>query len=79
VKLVNIGFNNFLNLDRILTVLQPDSQPVKRLMADAKNGGNLIDATQGRKTTAVILLDSGHAVLSYLQPETLRIHAETDE
>lgn len=71
VQLCNIGFGNMLNAQRILAVLHPESQPVKRMTQEAKAGGVLIDATHGRKTRAVLLLDSGHTVLSYLQPETI--------
>ncbi|MCL2107260.1 MAG: DUF370 domain-containing protein [Oscillospiraceae bacterium] len=78
MQLVNIGFNNLLSANRVLAILQPDSQPVKRMGQEAKAGGMLIDATQGRRTRAVLLLDSGHVVLSYLQPETIgnRLGAE---
>jgi len=71
MQLLNIGFSNFLNTQRVLAALSPESQPVKRMAQEAKAGGMLIDATQGRKTRAVLVLDSGHVVLSYLQTETL--------
>jgi len=71
MQLLNIGFNNFLNTGRVLAALSPESQPVKRMAQEAKAGGMLIDATHGRKTRAVLVLDSGHVVLSYLQTETL--------
>ncbi|MDR3314659.1 MAG: DUF370 domain-containing protein [Oscillospiraceae bacterium] len=78
MQLVNIGFGNLLNGERVLAVLQPDSQPVKRLAQEAKAAGTLVDASCGRRTRAVLLLDSGHTVLSYLQTETIasRMHAE---
>ncbi|MDR1927702.1 MAG: DUF370 domain-containing protein [Oscillospiraceae bacterium] len=78
MQLVNIGFGNLLNTARILSVLHPDSQPVKRMAQEAKASGTLIDASHGRRTRAVLLLDSGHTVLSYLQPETIanRLHRE---
>jgi regulator of extracellular matrix RemA (YlzA/DUF370 family) len=80
MQLVNIGFGNLLNAQRILAVLHPDSQPVKRLAQEAKAAGSLVDASHGRRTRAVVVLDSGHTVLSYLQPETIanRLHAETE-
>jgi regulator of extracellular matrix RemA (YlzA/DUF370 family) len=71
MQLLNVGFGNMLNAQRVLGVFSPESQPVKRMTQEAKAGGALIDATHGRKTHAVLLLDSGHVVLSYLQPETL--------
>jgi len=71
MQLCNIGFANMLNAQRILGVFSPESQPVKRMTQEAKAGGMLIDASHGRKTRAVLLMDSGHVVLSYLQPETI--------
>ncbi len=66
MKLINIGFGNLINSDKILAVLSPDSAPAKRIIAEAKRSGRLIDATQGRKTESVIITDSDHIVLSYL-------------
>jgi len=71
MQLCNIGFGNMLNAQRILGIFSPDSQPVKRMSQEAKAGGMLIDASHGRKSRAVLLMDSGHVVLSYLQPETI--------
>lgn len=71
MQLCNVGFGNMLNAQRVLAVLSPDSQPVKRMVQEAKAGSTLIDASHGRKTRAVLLMDSGHTVLSYLQPETI--------
>lgn len=71
MKLINIGFGNLINSDKILTVLSPDSAPAKRIVADAKAQKRLIDATQGRKTESVIITDSDHVVLSYLQSEDI--------
>jgi regulator of extracellular matrix RemA (YlzA/DUF370 family) len=76
MQLLNIGFGNLLSAERVLVILQAESQPVKRMAQDAKAAGTLIDATQGRKTKTVMLLDSGHVVLSYLQPETLAQHLQ---
>ncbi len=78
MRMVNVGFGNLLNAERILAVLHPDSQPVKRLAQEAKAAGTLIDASCGRKTRAVLLLDSGHTVLSYLQPETIAARMRTE-
>ena len=79
MQLLNIGFGNLLNTQRVLAALSPDSQPVKRIAQEAKAGGMLIDATHGRKTRTVLMLDSGHVVLSYLQAETLAERLETNE
>lgn len=80
MKLVNIGFGNAVNSARILSVVSPDSAPVKRLVQDAKEQKLLIDATQGRRTRAVIIMDSNHVVLSYLQTEKImaRLNEETN-
>ncbi len=69
--LINIGFGNVVNTLRILAVVRPDAAPVKRIVARAKNDHLIIDATQGRKTKAVVILDDGHLLLSALQPETI--------
>ncbi len=71
MKLVNIGFGNAVNASRVLSVVSPDSAPVKRLISDAKDQKLVIDATQGRKTRAVIITDSNHVILSYLQTEKI--------
>ncbi|MDR0531976.1 MAG: DUF370 domain-containing protein [Oscillospiraceae bacterium] len=71
MQLVNIGFGNLLNTGRILALLSPESQPVKRMVQEAKAACTVIDATHGRKTLTVLLLDSGHTVLSYLPPEKI--------
>ena len=70
-KLINIGFGNAVNTDKIVAVVSPDAAPVKRMVQSAKESGKAIDATQGRKTKSVILTGSGHLVLSALTPETL--------
>lgn len=70
-KLVNIGFGNVVNSDKILAVVNPDAAPVKRLVAHAKEEGSVIDATQGRRTKAVIVTCDGRIVLSALQAETI--------
>ena len=69
--LVNIGFGNLVNADRVLSIVRPDAAPVKRMVAKARTDSMIIDATQGRKTKSVIVLDEGHILLSVLQPETL--------
>ena len=66
MNLVNIGFGNLVNADRIISIVSPESAPVKRIVQDAKANGLLIDATHGRKTMSVIITDSDNVVLSYL-------------
>lgn len=71
IMMVNIGFNNFIASERVLAVLNPESAPMKRLREEAKQNHRLVDATQGRKTRSIILMDSGTVVLSGIQEETL--------
>jgi len=71
MQLLNIGFGNLLNTQWVLAALSPESQPIKRITQQAKADGVLIDATHGRKTRCVLMLSSGHVVLSYLQAESL--------
>ena len=71
MKLVNIGFSNLINSDRIVTIISPDSAPAKRIIASAKSDMRLIDATQGRATESVIITDSDHVVLSYINNEDI--------
>jgi regulator of extracellular matrix RemA (YlzA/DUF370 family) len=70
-KLINVGFGNTVPASRVIAVVGNDSLPVKRSVGEAKEKQMLIDATQGRKTRAVVYVDSGHLVLSSLQPETI--------
>lgn len=69
MQFADIGFGNRLAVHRILSVVHPDSMPMKRLITQAKQQGLLIDATQGRKTESVVVTDSGHVVLSYYSPD----------
>ena len=71
MKLLNVGFGNMVNTTRMGAIVSPDSAPVKRLVQDARDAGRVIDATCGRRTRAVIVMDSDHVVLSPLQPETV--------
>lgn len=71
MKLVNIGFGNLVSGERLLAVVSPDSAPIKRLVQESRERGMLIDATYGRKTAAILMMDSGHVVLSALSPEKL--------
>ena len=70
-KLINIGFGNTVSGGRIIAVVKPESSPIKRIIQDARESGMLIGATYGRRTRAVIVMDSGHVVLSAIQPETV--------
>ena len=71
MKLANIGFGNMVAADRIIAVVAPDSAPARRMVQDARDTGRVIDATSGRRTRSVIIMDSDHIVLSPLQPETV--------
>ncbi|MDO4573134.1 MAG: DUF370 domain-containing protein [Clostridia bacterium] len=70
-RLVNIGFGNMVSANRLLAIVGPESAPVKRIVQETREAGRLIDATCGRRTRAVIVLDSGHVLLSAIQPETI--------
>lgn len=70
-NLVNIGFGNIVNFNKVISVINPDSAPAKRMVQHAKEEERVIDATQGRKTKALIIVESGQVILSALQPETL--------
>ncbi len=71
VKLLNIGFGNYVIADRIIAIVNPNSSPMKRLKEEAKESKKLIDATQGRKTRSIIITDSNHVILSAIQTETI--------
>lgn len=71
MKLINIGFGNMVSSSRLIAIVSPESAPIKRIVQEAKERGFLIDATYGRRTRAVIIMDSEHVVLSALQPETV--------
>lgn len=71
MKILNIGFGNYLIMDRVIAILNPDSAPMKRLREDAKSKSKLIDGTHGRRTRSMILMDSDQLILSGIQPETL--------
>ena len=70
-KLLNIGFGNFVVSARVVAIVNPTSSPMRRLREDARQEGRLIDATQGRKTRAIIVTDSNHVILSAIQAETV--------
>lgn len=68
---INIGYGNIVSADRIVAIVAAESAPIKRLVAEARENSNLIDATQGRKTRGVIITDSNQVILSALQPDTM--------
>lgn len=78
MQLINIGFGNIVSSDRIIAIVSPESAPIKRLVQDAKDTGRASDATCGRRTRAVIVMDSNHVVLSAVQPETVAGRFEGD-
>ena len=71
MKFINIGYGNMVAVDRIVTLVSPDSAPIKRLIQDAKDDGRAIDVTCGRRTRSVIITDSEHVILSAIQTETI--------
>ena len=71
MKLINIGFGNMVSAGRLVAIVSPESAPIKRIIQEARDKGVLIDATYGRRTRAVIVMDSDHVVLSAVQPETV--------
>lgn len=71
IKLINIGFGNIVSANRLITIVSPESAPIKRIIQEARQKGRLIDATYGRRTRAVIITDSDHVILSAVQPETV--------
>ncbi|XJZ28444.1 extracellular matrix/biofilm regulator RemA [Bacillota bacterium Lsc_1132] len=71
IKLINIGYGNIVSANRIISIVSPESAPIKRIIQDARDRGVLIDATYGRRTRAVIVMDSDHVILSAVQPETV--------
>ena len=71
MRLINIGFGSMVSESRVLTIVAPDSAPIKRVVQEARDRGMLIDASYGRKTKAVILMDTDHVILSAMTPEVL--------
>jgi len=71
MKLIDAGFGNYINCDRLISIVSPDSLPVRRLVQDAKNAGRLIDISCGKKTKSVIITDSDHIICSAEEPETI--------
>ena len=79
MKLINIGFGNMVSASRLVAIVSPESAPIKRIIQDARDKGLLIDATYGRRTRAVIVTDSDHIILTYLQSETVANRLSEDE
>ncbi len=79
IKLINIGFGNIVSANRIISIVSPESAPIKRIIQEARESGMLIDATYGRRTRAVIICDSRHVILSAVQPETVANRLSTKE
>ena len=71
MQLINIGFGNIVCANRVVAIVSPESAPIKRIVTDARDRGQLVDATYGRRTRAVIITDSSHVILSAIQPETV--------
>lgn len=71
MQLINVGSGNIVVASRIVAIVSPESAPIKRIIQDAKENKSVIDATYGRKTRAVLVMDSGHIILSAVQPETI--------
>ncbi len=79
MKLINIGFGNIVATERIISIVSPESAPIKRIVQEAKDSKMAIDATYGRRTRSVIIMDSGHVVLSAVQPETIAGRADNNQ
>ncbi len=79
LKMVNVGFGNVVAAQRIVAIVTPESAPSKRITTQARETGKLIDATHGRRTRAVIIMDSGHVILSSLQPQTIGERVSKDK
>lgn len=80
MKLINIGFGNMVSANRLIAIVSPESAPIKRIIREAEDKGLLVNATYGRRTRAVLVTDSGHVILSSIQPETVanRLAAEEE-
>jgi regulator of extracellular matrix RemA (YlzA/DUF370 family) len=79
MKLINVGFGNIVSAERIIAIVSPESAPIKRMIAEARENGTLIDATYGRRTRSVLITDSEHIILSALQTETVALRLNKDE
>lgn len=81
MKLINIGFGNMVSASRLVAIVSPESAPIKRIIQEARDRSMLVDATYGRRTRAVIIMDSDHVILSAVQPETVagRMSSKSEE
>ncbi len=79
MQLINIGFGNIVSANRIIAIVSPESAPIKRMIQEAKDNKTAVDATYGRRTRAVVIMDSGHIILSAIQPETVAGRLEKEE
>ena len=79
MQLINIGFGNIVSANRIIAIVSPESAPIKRMVQEAKDSKMAVDATYGRRTRAVLIMDSGHIILSAVQPETVAGRFDKDE
>lgn len=79
MQLINIGFGNIVSANRIIAIVSPESAPIKRIVQEAKENGTAVDATCGRRTRAVVIMDSGHVILSAVQPETVAGRLDKEE
>ena len=79
MQLINIGFGNIVSANRVIAIVSPESAPIKRIVQEAKENGNAVDATYGRRTRSVIIMDSGHIILSSLQEETVSSRVEKED
>lgn len=79
MKLINIGFGNMVSASKLIAIVSPESAPIKRIIQDARDRGSLIDATYGRRTRAVIVMDSDHVILSAIQPETVANRVDRED
>ena len=79
MKLINIGFGNMISAGRLVAIVSPDSAPIKRMVQEARDRGTLIDATYGRRTRSVLIMDNDHLVLSALQPDTVASRLKSRE
>lgn len=79
MQLLNIGYGNMVSSSRLVAIVSPESAPIKRIIQEARDKGRLIDATYGRRTRAVIFMDSDHVVLSAVQPETVAARLDNEE
>ena len=79
MQLINIGFGNIVSSQRIISIVSPESAPLKRIVQEAKDEKKAIDATFGRRTRSVIIMDSGHVILSAIQPETIAVRLNNNQ